>query len=268
MRNQLPLASWLRSLGFTTLVVNVDPTNGLDRSIDSPPLVQAGRSLTEPAIQELFRAYTTALDTLVHPDYLGLASETNLVRALAPPSLYAAVMQNAADCALAVRAHDATVPLFYTVQVETAWGWISGGDYQGIAQDRADFPFAQILGLSSYPYFVYAEPESLPADYYSRLTEGASPMSVMVIEGGWSSETVTPFPGTPELQVRYIRKHMELLDRASAIAVFQLTFTDLDLSYWPPAVAPFGYLGLVGVDLTPKPALAEWDAAFARPLSR
>ena len=265
IRNQLPLASWLRSLGLSMLVVNVDPTNGLDRSSDASPLVQAGRSLTEPSIQQLFRAYATAVDTLIRPDYMGLASETNLVRALAPAALYSAVVQTASGCAADIRAHDVTVPLFYTVQVETAWGWVSGGGFQGIAQDRADFPFGQTLGLSSYPYFVYADPESLPSDYYSRLIE-AAPIPVMVIEGGWSSETVTSFPSTPALQARYIRKEMELLDRIGAVAVFQLTFTDLDLNYWPPAVAPFAYLGLVDVNLAPKPALAEWDAVFARPL--
>jgi malate/lactate dehydrogenase len=31
-------------------------------------------------------------------------------------------------------------------------------------------------------------------------------------------------------------------------------------------VAKHGQLGLVDVDFKPKPALAEWDRAFARPL--
>jgi hypothetical protein len=35
---------------------------------------------------------------------------------------------------------------------------------------------------------------------------------------------------TPELQARYIRRHAEILDAVQAAAVFQITFTDLDLS--------------------------------------
>ncbi|MBI4535315.1 MAG: hypothetical protein HY708_03490 [Ignavibacteriae bacterium] len=49
----------------------------------------------------------------------------------------------------------------------------------------------------------------------------------------------------------------------------QLTFTDLDLVAHPPppgSILPlFAYLGLVDVNLYPKPALSAWDTAFARP---
>jgi hypothetical protein len=264
--NQLGLADYYRGKGLR-VIVSIDPTNGLDRSSDSAPLVAAGRSLTEPEIQDLFRAYATAMDTLVHPDYLSLASETNLVRAAAPAALYQALVQTANDAAADVRAHDAAVRLFMTVQAEVAWGRLSSppGPYEGVDRDRADFPFPQALGLSSYPYLGgFADPDSLPDDYYTRLTDGW-PIPVMVIEGGWSSETVA-LPSTSEMQRRYILRHEEILDRAAAIAWFQITFTDLDVAaFGVPGLAPFAHLGLVDVDLNPKPALSAWDAAFARP---
>jgi len=63
---------------------------------------------------------------------------------------------------------------------------------------------------------------------------------------------------------------MELADRAHAVAVFQITFTDLDLSTYPVApgsILPlFAQLGLVDVLFRPKPALSKWDRALARPL--
>jgi hypothetical protein len=37
---------------------------------------------------------------------------------------------------------------------------------------------------------------------------------------------------------------------------------------WPAGIAPFASLGLVDINLQPKPALGPWDAAFARPLER
>src|SRR5262245_2644036 len=61
--NQLGLAQYYRAKGLR-VIVSVDPTNGLDRSSDSAPLVAAGRSLTEPAIQALFQSYVVAMDTL------------------------------------------------------------------------------------------------------------------------------------------------------------------------------------------------------------
>src|SRR5512147_689966 len=94
----LGLVNYYRSKGHR-IVVSIDPTNGLDRSSDAAPLVAAGRSLAEPEVQSVYRAYVTAMDTILHPDYLGVASETNLVRAAAPPSLYNALVQVANDAA-------------------------------------------------------------------------------------------------------------------------------------------------------------------------
>ena len=258
------LVNYYRSKGLM-VVVTIDATNGLDRSAESAELVAAGRSLTEPAVQRIYRDYAVAVDTLLHPDYLGLAAETNLIRAAAPPALYAAVVQAANGAAADVRAVDARVMLDVSVQVETAWGRLGGGStYVGIATDLADFPFAQAIGLSSYPYLGgFAEPEELPLAYYSRLT----PLPKLVVEGGWASESVGGVVSSPERQARYIRRQAQLLDRANAVAVFQLTFTDLDPAFFPPGtILPlFATLGLVDVNLAPKPALAPWDSAFARP---
>ena len=265
--NQVGLAAYFRGKGLR-VIVSIDPTNGLDRSSDSAPLVAAGRSLTEPAIQALYRAYATAMDTLIRPDYLSVASETNLVRLAAPASLYNAVVAVANGAVADIRARDATVKLFSTVQVEVAWGRLGGpGPYVGIATDRADFPFIQSLGLSSYPYLGgYTDPDSIPIDYYSRLVEG-DPIPEMAIEGGWSCDSTTFAGWNVESQRRYITRHAAILDRAGAIGWFQITYADLDTASLglPPSAAPFTSLGLVDVDLNPKPALTAWDAQHARP---
>ena len=264
----LGLVNYYRSKGHR-IVVSIDPTNGLDRSSDSAPLVAAGRSLTEPSVQALYRNYVTAMDTILRPDYLGFASETNLVRAAAPPSLYNALVQVANDAASDVRAVDGSVRLFASIQVETAWGRLGGGGgYVGIAQDRADFPFLDALGLSSYPYLGgFTDPDSLPLDYYDRLDEG-NPLPMLVIEGGWTSEPLAggAIASTPEKQRRYIDRHAAILDRARAVGWFQITFTDLDSTFFPPGtILPFfAFNGLVDKDLVAKPALAAWDAIHSR----
>lgn len=266
MRNQLGLAQYYRSLGFR-IVVSLDPANGLDRSADSAPLVARGHSLTEPAIRQLFRNYAVALDTLVHPDWFSVASETNLIRAIAPPSLYAALKTNAQAAADTLAIVDPAVKVFVTTQVDVAWGALATlGTYVGIAQDLADFPFTKAVGLSAYPYLAgWADPDSLPADYFSRLTAGTGKPALM-IEGGWSSTTVSSVVTSPDMQRRYIVREASLLEAAGTVMWFQITFTDLDLTVFPPGIAPFAYLGLVDVNLTPKPALAAWDAEFAKRL--
>ncbi len=266
-RERKPLADYFRAKGMRVWVY-LDPANGLDRSAESALLVAAGRSITEPAIQSLYREYAAALDTLVRPDVFGVAVETNLIRALSPAPLYAAVRQVAAATAAHVRALDPSVRLSASVQVETAWGRAPLGPYQGADTDFADFPFIELLGLSSYPYFVWAAPESLPTNYYARLVEGRA-IPVAMIEGGWTSESIAGVVSTPDAQRRYIARQGVLLDEARAAAVFQLTFTDLQLSSFPPAdadgVRPFSRLGLVDSAFTPRPALSAWDALHARP---
>ena len=73
-----------------------------------------------------------------------------------------------------------------------------------------------------------------------------------------------------EYQRRYIVRQTELLDNVHAIAVFQLTFTDLDLIANPPpsgSILPlFAHLGLVDINLNPKSALGAWDSMFKRTL--
>lgn len=267
-RQQLPLADYYRGKGLRVWVY-LDPANGLNRAGESDPLVAAGRSITEPAIQQLYRDYAVALDTLISPDVFGVVLETNLIRAASPAPLYAAIRQVANDAAAAIRAQDATVQLSASVQVETAWGKFTGTGYQGVDTDFADFPFIELLGLSSYPYFVWAAPADLPDDYYSRLLIGHN-VPVGVVEGGWTSASFSTVVSTPATQQAYLDRHARLLDGVRAKAWFQLTFTDFELGAFPPALAagllPFSRLGVVDSALTPKLALTTWDGNFARPL--
>ncbi len=258
------------------LVVTIDVTNGLGRESESPALVAAHRSITEPQVQRLYRNYVRALVDMLHPDYLGLAAETNLIRAVAPRPVYSAVVRMTNDAATDVRRqHPASVlPLYVSVQIETAWGKLGKqGSYVGIDQDLHDFPFVNLLGLSSYPYLGgFTDPDGIPLDYYTRV-RGSRSLPVMVVEGGWPSASARGvFTSSPQVQARYIARQSQILDAANAIAVFQLSFTDLDLGSFPkpvPAILPlFATLGLVDSNLNPKPALTTWDNVFARPLSR
>ena len=273
--DKLSLVQYYRAHGLT-VTIELDPTNGLDRASDATLLRDRGHSITEPAVQALFIAYALAVDSLLTPNSLGLASETNLVRAAAPDSFYRALVslaQHTADALAAahVRHPRANLPVLYTsVQVETAWGRFGGsGSYQGISRDLADFPFGTVLGLSSYPYLGgFAEPEDLPADYFARIAHEAG-RPVMVVEGGWASASRGTFTSSPAKQARDVRRMASLLDAAGAIGWYQLDFADLQLSAYPPqpagSILPlFASLGLVDTTFTSKPALAPWDSVYKR----
>ncbi|MCU0867616.1 MAG: hypothetical protein MUC36_27860 [Planctomycetes bacterium] len=169
-RDKVALVAQLRSKGLG-IAFTADLTDGLSRTDEAPQLRALGRSLAEPAVQQLARDYVLAVDQLLQPELLGLAAETNLVRAAAPPWLYAAVVATSNAMAADLAANSSQAQLFFSVQVETAWGWGTGGTFVGIATDLQDFPFAQALGLSSYPYFLHASPDAMPDDYFRRLAD-------------------------------------------------------------------------------------------------
>lgn len=271
-RDKVELVRLFRTKGLG-LVFMLDLTDGLDRSAEAPALVAAGRSLAEPAIQALAIDYALAVETMLAPQMLGLAAETNLVRDIAAPATYAALRTAANAIEAALANAQASAPRFISVQAEHAWGGIGNrGAFAGIDRDLADFAFTGALGISSYPYFSWAEPEDLPADYYSRL-RGSSGLPVLVTEGGWTSASAlgASVQSSPAKQARYFARHAQLLDSVAATAYFQLLYADLDLSAFPPPIPAnlplFAEIGLASASFAAKPALAAWDGLHARPLA-
>ncbi|HMR55836.1 MAG TPA: hypothetical protein PKC10_00870, partial [Cyclobacteriaceae bacterium] len=61
--------------------------------------------------------------------------------------------------------------------------------------------------------------------------------------------------------------HAHLLNETRAEAVFQLLFTDIDVTSVPDDVPDninyFLYLGLVDINFSIKPALQAWDKVFS-----
>lgn len=268
---EVPLANYYRARGLD-IVFTVDATDGLNRAAEAPELVAADRSVADTQVQRLYREWVFAVADKIRPEYLGLVAETNLIRVLAPDSLYQALVTMANAVAAQINAASIPTQLFVSVQVETAWGRLPPGPYVGIAQDLTDFPFVEAIGLSSYAYLGgFAEPELLPLDYYSRIVQGTT-LPVLVVEGGWSSISLDTLVSSPAEQARFITRQARLLDSAKARGVFQLTFYDLDLSAFPPlppgSILPlFAHLGLADSAFNAKPALAVWDSILQRPYS-
>ena len=268
-RDNLPVAQLFRQRGLP-IVATVELANGLDRTAEAEALVALGRSIAEPAVQRAYREFVVAFDSIVRPGWLGLAMETNLIRAAAKPAVYDAVVAMTNAAAAQLRAAGSSTLLMVSVQVETAWGRLAGaggGTFVGVQRDRADFPFVQVLGLSSYPYLGgFATPEQIPLDYFTRIAGGTG-VPMMIVEGGWTSGAVPGLSSSPDLQARYIRRQMQLADEAKLLGVYQITFTDLELSSYPVpsgSILPlFAQLGLVDAAYRAKPALAVWDSVLA-----
>ncbi len=269
-RTHVPLVAHVRSKDVRRLVFVGDLNDGLAREREAPRLRAAGRSIAEPAVQQMYRDYLLAVDRRLAPEVIGVVAESNLIRAAAP-ALYPAVRAAANAAATALRTAASRASLMATVQVETAWGrLLAAGPYVGIEADFADFPFIDVLGLSSYPYLGWPEPEALPPDLYRRLLAGRD-LPLMVVEGGWSSASAAGIVSSADKQARYLARHAQLLDEVRARAWVQLLFADVDLASLAPPVPEnlplFANIGLTDPDFRAKPALGVWDQLFARRLA-
>ena len=148
-RDQYPVALRFQQRGLP-LVATIEPANGLDRKAESDVLVKLGRSIAEPAVQRVYREYAVAFDSILHPTYLTLAVETNLIRLLAPATMYNTLVTMTNAGAQQIRATGSTTKLMVSVQVDAAWGRIGTGSYIGVDRDRADFPFVQAQGDQTF----------------------------------------------------------------------------------------------------------------------
>ena len=263
--NYSSLMQLYRNAGLKVWIY-LDPENGLDRTHDSRALANRGKSIAQQDVQLLFVAFACAMDSILHPDHLGLALETNLIRLAAPSSIYDGVKSAVNAAASAIRQFDKQTPLSCSVQADVAWGLLGAqAGYAGIDKDFSDFQFLNELGISTYPYMVFKSPSDMPANYFSRLLNGKA-MPVFVSESGWVSGSIPSLSiNSSTLQQKgYVSRMHELLQNAHASAWFQLAFTDIALSAWSPAdsagLYPFATLGMVDTNFIAKPAFATWDS--------
>ena len=270
--NYQGLVDFYRTKNFK-LWVYIDPANGLDRAIDANALVKRGKSIADDDMQKVYKRFVIVMDSMLQPDHLGLALETNLIRILSPTSIYQGVKKVTNEVAAELKAKGTKAKVSISVQAEAAWGMFTHQLYIGIDQDLADFPFTEEIGISSYPYFFFKSPPDIPNDYYLKLVDGKN-LPCFVTEGGWTSQSLgspfnTQIKSNEETQRMYMLRQEVLLHFARGTGWFQLTFTDIDVTSLPDADSTLNYfatLGLVDVHLQSKTALTAWDDVFKKTL--
>ena len=262
------LADFLRARGLE-IVFLVDPLQGLDRTREARGLEEAGRSILEPEIRAMHEAWALAVAEAIRPEWMGLASEINTLAARGDPGLYAELRDMINDLAPRIRSASPGSRVFVSVQADEANGALVDPIVDHFALID-DFDI-DALGLSSYPVFAFDAPEDVPPDYLDPFAE-ATDLPLLMVEGGWSSADVPLASGTTAEQAAYFRRYEELLDRVEARLWVGLTFTDLDVEALdlPPerarGLSNFARMGILDVSLERKPAYAEWERIFQRPL--
>lgn len=218
-------------------------------------------TLLRPIDQEVFDRYVAAAARYAaahRPPFLGFGVEVDTLWRVDPDGfdrfvdLFAAVATAVAD----VSPETLVFPVFQLERLSGLQGGLFGGtnDTEAAAWDLIDmFPDAGVIGFTSYPGLVFAEPEDVPDDYYTRLGELAGGRPVVITELGWQSGgSLGEHSGSPDLQHRFVSRLPDLLP-APEMAFYVWSFL-----YDQDAPQPFGSMGMISRQGSERPAWREW----------
>jgi hypothetical protein len=119
-----------------------------------------------------------------------------------------------------------------------------------------DFPSADFIGFNSYPSLVFAHPDSIPANHYSRIATLTS-KPVAFFECGWHTSTTIPgWESSQAEQSRFVTRFLDDISPLEPIAVIWPFLFDQQVQ------EPFSTMGLwERVANTPKSAWTVWKDA-------
>jgi len=248
--------------------IMLEPADGLDRTKEARELIAAGKSMADIDVQENYVAFAVAVARRFHPQYMGLGSEVNVLLDTLPASARAGLIRMCAEAAAQIKTVSPKTKVYVSVQTEYAWGKLIGDvPFRGVEGTFTSFPFTEVLGVSTYPYFAWPTPADVPSNYFNRM-KGTRTIPIVIDEGGWTSGTAGTIQSTDARQAEWITKLCSLADKSNALSIGQLTYTDLDLTGIGgtdgTTLSLFSHLGVTDTQWHAKPALAAWDAQFKR----
>jgi hypothetical protein len=271
IHNQYVLA---RQNGMEVIFV-VDPLNGLNRREFFGLPMGWEASFANPRVRSAITNYALRIVREFHPPYLGLASEINTYADAFPEDFpnYLSLYQSLYD---AIKAEAPSTQVFVTFQWEDLNNLIptaaeGRSPYQTNWETVEAFePRLDVWAISSYPFVVFHSASEMPHDYYAPLL-GRTSKPLAVAEGGYTSQLVGPFPGSPEDQVVYLRAIHDQIGPRLRFWIY-LLLSDFNLESYAKmmrdqgqgqdveTLGMFAAVGLTRFDGTPKPAIELWDA--------
>jgi hypothetical protein len=271
VRNQVTLAY---QNGLDVVFV-VDPLNGLNRREFLGLPAEWPASFATSEVRSAFTNFALWITREFRPRYLGLASEINTY-ADAHPEDFPNYLSLYREVYAAVKAESPQTQVFVTFQWEDL-----NNLFATAAEGRAPYqtnwdqveafePELDLWVISSYPFAAFQSGAEIPADYYTPLLSRTG-RPLAVAEGGYTSEPVGPFPGTPQDQVDYLNAIHSQIGGRLRFWVY-LLLNDFDPESYADAMRRSGLdeedigtlgmftaVGLREADGTPKPALVVWD---------
>jgi hypothetical protein len=250
-----------------SLVVALDPFDPTNRArLNMLPDTHAGRDLSDPELRSAFVNEAVFIAREMRPDYLVLGMDVN-VAFERNPNGYRLFVETYREAYAAVKEIAPDLPVLVSFQYEELLGimpdlpphaprWELLRDFEGALD---------LLGITSYPSFVYSQARRVPPDYYLDIARHTD-LPVAFLSVGYSSA-----PGrdginssTPDEQRRFLQRLVEDVDRLGSPMLIWFAARDLLFAETPPYDL-IASLGLQAGDGEGKQAWPVWETASNRP---
>lgn len=244
---------------------------------DNQPLPDEWRDATldSPQVKQAFLAFVLHAVERMHPDYLAIAIEANVLLSKSPAkwtqlkTLYRETYQ-------AVKQRYPLLPVCFTTEVMHYLKFNSealNSDQEGEVADLLHD--SDLFAMSVYPYLSHDVPRPLPGDFFDFAHRSGKPIAVS--ESGFISRDVylkafdlTLF-GSENEQAHFVATMLSTAARDNYTFVVQFATTDFEKlsDSLPPPMDDvsriWAYTGMQTSDGHAKPALAIWDAWLNAP---
>jgi hypothetical protein len=224
----------------------------------------------DPTQRELAVRAAVAVASQFEPPFLALGVEVNSLYESDPAAFdgYVAAYAEMYDAIKAASPATLVFPVFQLEAMKGA-GYLTGKSAGRQPQWALLEKFAgrmDLAAFTTYPFFDFPSPASMPDDYYAGITEHTS-APLAFTEIGWPSAPLSAAPesdygGSPDEQVAFVRRLAELTRDLNVRAELWSFPNDLG--------SKLGYTAFESVSLrdnagTAKPALSEWQALVQAP---
>ena len=230
------------------------------------PEPYAGEDLSNPELRGAFVGLARFVALNYRPAYLVLGVEVNAAFE-ANPDAYAAFVEAYEEASAAVRAISPETRIAVTFQYEQLLGLVPWEPPHAPRWDLLDdFDRLDVVGLTTYPSFVFSVARKVPPDYYTQLAAHTE-RPIAFVSAGFASAPAREGlnSSTPAEQRRFLERL--LVDAEALRSPLLIWFASRDLEFADsPPLDLLASIGLRTADGEPKEAWPAWEDALARPL--
>lgn len=250
------------------VVVALDPFDPANRGrLVGLPSNYEGRSLADPDLRAAFVAEAEFLARNMRPQYLALGTEINTTYERNPEG-YFAFIQAYREAYDAVKAASPNTQVFVTFQYEELLGIVPELPPHQPRWELLDDMGSRLdlVGLTSYPSFVYPTARKVPADYYQQIGQHTDKPIAFVGVGFSSGATRGGVNASTEPeQRRFLQRLLDDAFRMQSPLLVWFASHDLGFAASPPYDL-LANIGLLTTDGVPKESWAVWEEAAQRPV--